>query len=182
MIQPQVFETPAGPLTVRNPRADEIPQMIELHRRCFPQMIESDEAWGEDQIRSHLEYFEEGQLVAELDGRVVGVASSLIVDLGHDPLRHHTYYGITDDGYFFNHDPQGDTLYGADVYVDPNCRGQGIGKILYEVRRDLCRRMNLRCFKGGRTAASKSSALPLISSRFWPPPICRSVWVATTPA
>ena len=151
MMQPQIFETPAGTLTVRNP-VDEIPQMIALHRRCFPQMIESDEAWGEDQLRSHLEYFEEGQLVAELDGRIVGVASSLIVHLGHDPLRHHTYYGITDDGYFYNHDPQGDTLYGADVYVDPDCRGHGIGaRSLYEARRDLCRRLNLRrILAGGR--------------------------------
>ncbi len=149
MMQPQVFSTPAGSLTVRNPVEADIPHMIELHRRCFPQMMETDEAWREDQLLSHLEYFEDGQLVAEMDGKVVGVASSLIVDLGHDPLRHHTYYGITDDGYFYNHDPQGDTLYGADVYVDPDCRGQGIGRILYEVRRDLCRRLNLRRILGG---------------------------------
>ena len=113
MMQPQVYETPAGPVTVRNPVEADIPHMIELHRLCFPQMMESDEAWREDQLLSHLEYFEEGQLVVEKEGHIVGVASSLIVDLGHDPLRHHTYYGITDDGYFFNHDPQGDTLYGA---------------------------------------------------------------------
>jgi len=38
------------------------------------------------------------------------------VNLGSEPLRHHTCAGITDSGYFTSHDPQGDTLYGADVY------------------------------------------------------------------
>ncbi|MCB1229844.1 MAG: bifunctional GNAT family N-acetyltransferase/carbon-nitrogen hydrolase family protein [Verrucomicrobiae bacterium] len=149
MTQPEVFETPAGPVSVRNPEEEDIPAMIDLHRRCFPQMMESDEAWRPDQLQSHLELFEEGQFVAEVDGTIVGVASSLIVDLGHDPLRHHTYYGITDDGYFYNHDPQGDTLYGADIYVDPDCRGRGIGRILYQMRRQLCRRLNLRRILGG---------------------------------
>jgi predicted amidohydrolase/ribosomal protein S18 acetylase RimI-like enzyme len=149
MMHAQVFGSGDGMVIVRNPSREEIPAMIELHRRCFPSMMESDEAWREDQILSHLQVFEEGQLVAVVGDVIVGAASSLIVDLGHDPLRHHTYYGITDDGYFYNHDPQGDTLYGADVYVDPEFRGRGIGRILYQVRRELCRRLNLRRILGG---------------------------------
>lgn len=45
--------------------------------------------------------------------------------MGSDPLRHHTWSGITDSGYFTNHDVRGDTLYGADVYVHPEARGKG---------------------------------------------------------
>lgn len=48
--------------------------------------------------------------------KIVGAVASLIVNLGSEPLRHHTSAGITDSGYFASHDPQGDTLYGADVY------------------------------------------------------------------
>ena len=33
-------------------------------------------------------------------------------------------------GYFSNHDPEGDTLYGADVYVDPKYHGHGVGSAL----------------------------------------------------
>ena len=150
-MQSEQVETKGGTVTVRTPEVADIPAMIALHRRCFPKMMAGDGTWEEGQLRSHLEVFEDGQVVIEKDGRIVGVASSLIVHLGRNPLRHHTYYGITDDGYFYNHDPQGDTLYGADVYVDPDCRGQGLGAVLYEARRDLCRRLNLRrILAGGR--------------------------------
>jgi predicted amidohydrolase/GNAT superfamily N-acetyltransferase len=75
----------------------------------------------------------------------------LVVNLGSDPLRPHTWAGITDSGYFTSHDPQGDTLYGADVYVHPKARGLGVGHALYEGRRQLCRRLNLRrILAGGR--------------------------------
>jgi predicted amidohydrolase/predicted GNAT family acetyltransferase len=58
---------------------------------------------------------------------------------------------VTDSGYFTNHDPSADTLYGADVYVHPDARGQGVGAALYEARRQLCRRLNLRrILAGGR--------------------------------
>jgi len=89
--------------------------MIRLHQSCFPPTMGTDEAWREDQLQSHLIVFEEGQVVIEKARKIIGVSSSLIVSTGRDPLRHHTYYGITDDGYFYNHDPQGDTLYGAEV-------------------------------------------------------------------
>jgi len=145
------LETPKGPVILRTLEEGDIPKLIELHRRCFPQMTDSDEAWQDDQLLSHLRVFPEGQLVLERDGALLGAASSLIVDLGPNPLRHHTYYGITDDGYFYNHDPRGDTLYGADVYVAPECRSEGLGRFLYEARRDLCRRLNLRrILAGGR--------------------------------
>jgi predicted amidohydrolase/ribosomal protein S18 acetylase RimI-like enzyme len=148
-MQPKNFDTPAGTVTIRVSTEDDIPQLIALHPRCFPDMGET--TWGAEHLKNHLARFEEGQVVAELGGKVVGVTMSLIVDLGHDPLRHHTYYGITDDGYFYNHDPQGDTLYGADIYIDPDVQKSGIGHILYGVRRDLCRRLNLRrILAGGR--------------------------------
>lgn len=53
----------------------------------------------------------------------------------------------------------GDTLYGADVYVDPECRGAGIGGYLYEERRKLCKRLNLRrILAGGRIVGYEAVA------------------------
>ncbi|MGJ8660942.1 MAG: GNAT family N-acetyltransferase [Bacteroidota bacterium] len=150
-MEESVYDSPAGELKVRNVKSDDIPRLIEIYAKAFPALLENDELWEVDQLQSHLNVFPDGQFIAELDGEIVGAASSLIVSLGKDPLRPHTYYGITDDGYFYNHDAQGDTLYGADVYVDPKVQRAGIGRALYARRRDLCRKLNLkRILAGGR--------------------------------
>ncbi|MDP4644140.1 MAG: bifunctional GNAT family N-acetyltransferase/carbon-nitrogen hydrolase family protein [Opitutales bacterium] len=114
-------------------------------------MAEENVVWSERQLQNHLRLFPTGQLVAIVDEQIVGAVASLIVQSSRDPYRAHTYGGITDGGYFHNHDPHGDTLYGADVYVDPACQGRGIGAALYEARRRLCKQLNLRrILAGGR--------------------------------
>jgi len=131
-------------------RAD-IPKLIELNRASYPVLAGDNIVWGESHIEAHLRIFPEGQLVAVVNSKIVGAVSTLIVNMGRDPLRHHTWAGITDSGYFTNHDPTGDTLYGADVYVHPEARGLGVGHALYEARRELCRRLNKRrILAGGR--------------------------------
>ena len=131
-------------------RAD-IPALMELNRISYPVLAGENVVWGESHLLSHQRVFPQGQLVAEVDHRIVGAISTLIVNMGPDPLRAHTWAGITDSGYFTNHDPQGDTLYGADVYVHPDSRGLGVGAALYKARRQLCRRLNKRrILAGGR--------------------------------
>jgi predicted amidohydrolase/GNAT superfamily N-acetyltransferase len=149
----------AGTLILREAAREDIPALIALNKKAFPLMAEENVVWGEAQLRNHLRLFPEGQIVAELDGEIVGAAASLVVSTGGDPYRAHTYAGITDGGYFHNHDPRGDTLYGADVYVDPDRQGCGIGAALYEARRLLCRRLNLRrILAGGRLAGYRERA------------------------
>lgn len=150
-MEPFTWETKRGEVLIRSATLTDVPDLIALNKRCFPIKAEKNIVWGESQLRNHLRLFEEGQLLAEAEGKIVGAVASLIVDLGRDPLRAHTYAGITDGGYFNNHDPQGDTLYGADVYVDPDCQGLRIGAALYEGRRRLCQKLNLRrILAGGR--------------------------------
>jgi predicted amidohydrolase/GNAT superfamily N-acetyltransferase len=125
--------------------------LIELNKKCFPVMAEENVVWTRGHLAAHQKVFPEGQMVAELNGIAVGAVASLIVNLGLNPYRAHTYSGITDGGYFHNHVSDGDTLYGADVYVDPDIRGIGIGSMLYEARRNLCKQRNLRrILAGGR--------------------------------
>ncbi len=136
---------------VREGTRQDIPALMELNRAAYPGLAGENVVWGETHLRSHLRVFPQGQLVAEARGKIVGAVSSLIVNLGSEPLRHHTWAGITDSGYFTSHDPQGDTLYGADVYVHPDARGLGVGHALYAARRALCKRLNLRrILAGGR--------------------------------
>ncbi|MBK6812458.1 MAG: GNAT family N-acetyltransferase [Sandaracinaceae bacterium] len=145
------FDTPAGPATLRLARVEDVPTLIALNKRCFPSMAEHNVVWNKGQLTNHIRLFPEGQIVVERDGVLLGACASLIVRMGTDDYRPHTYSGITDGGYFHSHDPEGDTLYGADVYVDPDARGTGAGHQLYEARRRLCRQRNLRrIVAGGR--------------------------------
>ncbi len=70
-------------------------------------------------LSSHLSVFPEGQLVAvEPDGTVVGSASTLVVTLNPD-YADHAWKDITADWMFTNHNPNGDSLYGADISTHP---------------------------------------------------------------
>ncbi|MGJ8654441.1 MAG: GNAT family N-acetyltransferase [Opitutaceae bacterium] len=150
-MSPFTFQSKSGPVLIRQVDNEDIPRLIELNKKAFPLMAEENVVWSERQLQNHLKLFPTGQLVAIVDDVIVGAVASLIIQSSRDPYRAHTYGGITDGGYFHNHDPHGDTLYGADVYVDPDCQGRGIGAALYEARRRLCKQLNLRrILAGGR--------------------------------
>lgn len=128
-------------LSIRHTRESDIPQLTALQKHAYPSTMPP---WSRMKFQQQLEMFPQGQLVAELDGRLIGCASSLIV-LWDDWLDDtHTWKEITASGSFDSHTPEGKTLYGAEVFVDPDLRGKRIGHALYEGRRTLCRAMNLK--------------------------------------
>ncbi len=137
--------------TVRRATLADVDALVELNRDAYPTLAQDDVVWNRRNLESHLRIFPEGQGVVEVNGRILASCSSLIVSLGRDPYRDHTWAGITDGGMFYNHDPYGDTLYGADVNVHPDARGKGYAKLLYDFRRELCSNLNLRrIVLGGR--------------------------------
>lgn len=136
---------------VRRATRSDIPALIKLNIAAYPVLAEDNIVWGEAHLVSHLRIFPQGQFVALVKGKIVGAAATLVVDMGPDELRNHTWSGVTDSGYFNNHDLDADTLYGADIYVHPDARGLGVGAALYEARRRLCRKLNKRrILAGGR--------------------------------
>ncbi len=159
--------TKSGNVHIRKIRREDIPRLIELNNKAFPSMAEENVVWSEGQLLNHLKVFPAGQLVALIDGEIVGAVASLIVQTGQDPYRPHTYAGMTDGGYFHNHDREGDTLYGADVYVDPEWQGKGIGAALYEARRRLCKQLHLRrILAGGRLSGLAANADGLTAEEY----------------
>lgn len=130
------YETP---IVIREAVEADHDDIIALQRRCFPGM----KPWQAQHLQEHHVTFPEGQFVVEVGGRLVGSASSLIVDLDEYSHRH-TYDDVTGLGTLSTHDPEGDSLYGIEVMVDPAYQGMKLGARLYEARRHLCERLNLR--------------------------------------
>lgn len=131
---------------IRNLTRADIGAAADLQRRVY----KSIPAFRPEQFESLLARFPEGQFVVEHEGRLVGMAISLVI-LWDDYSLHHTWASVTNEGRFDTHDTGGRTLYGAEVCVDSDERGQGIGHQLYEARRKLCGAMNLkRVIAGGR--------------------------------
>jgi predicted amidohydrolase/ribosomal protein S18 acetylase RimI-like enzyme len=110
------------------------------------------------EIRGQLNNFPDGCFVAVLDDKLIGYCASMRI--GADKaLRPHTWDEITGNGYGSRHDPIGDFLYGYEMCVDPKVRGTRIGRRLYEERRRLAERLELKGIVfGGRMPNLK---------RFW---------------
>jgi GNAT superfamily N-acetyltransferase len=129
----------------------DIPALVALNRAAYPDLAEQEVVFTEAQLRAHGTVFPQGQIVAEIDGVVVGAIATLILPHTTDPLALHTWVQATGDGYFTTHDPRGDTLYLADIYVAEVAWGRGVGTALYEALRTLCRSLGLaRIIAGGR--------------------------------
>jgi len=110
-----------------------------LQERVYPTI----QPWPESTLLQQIETFPQGQIVAEVDGHLVGAASSLMI-LWDEWDVEHTWKEITSRGSFNTHNPEGRTLYGAEVFVQPELRGAGIGHALYRGRRQICRKLNLK--------------------------------------
>jgi predicted amidohydrolase/GNAT superfamily N-acetyltransferase len=106
--------------------------------------------WKEEQITSLLTKFPEGQVVVKVNGHIAGCALSIIVD-GSVVDESHTYRKITGDYSFNTHKNSGEILYGIDVFVKPEFRGLRLGRRLYDYRKELCEKLNLKgIIFGGR--------------------------------
>ncbi|HSA91748.1 MAG TPA: GNAT family N-acetyltransferase [Terriglobales bacterium] len=134
-------------VVVRTTRPEDFVAIDDLTREVYP----GAPTWSHEQLSSHMRVFPAGQLVAvEADTqKVVGMAASLIV-YWDDYDLHAPWRDFTDHGMFTNHDPErGRTLYGAEVMVQPSRQGRGIGKKLYQARRELVQGLGLLRIRAG---------------------------------
>ena len=137
-------------ITVRIVNLEDISDIIELQKESFPLMAKDGVIWNEHHLESHIKIFPEGQLCAELSGKIVASASTLVTSLEPE-YQEHTWKYATASGMFTNHTFEGDSLYGADISTHPDSRGLGIATMLYDARKELALRLNLRrIIAGGR--------------------------------
>ncbi|HEX5690549.1 MAG TPA: hypothetical protein VFX76_11135, partial [Roseiflexaceae bacterium] len=132
---------------ITNTRPEHLAALAEHQRICYPTLADY-ELMNEEHFAAHLRLFPEGQHVA-LDGdRVVGQSSTFRLSEAQ-AFAPHTFHDIQAGGWFTNHNPLGEWLYGADTSVHPEYRGQKVANKLYNARKDLIRTLSLRGMLAG---------------------------------
>jgi predicted amidohydrolase/GNAT superfamily N-acetyltransferase len=129
----------------------EVQDYQELKKSMKSAYMDMDEDyWDANSIKRLIRLFPEGQICITVNHMVVGCALAIIVD--YDKFGDtHTYKQITGDSTFKTHTYKGDVLYGIDIFIHPKYRGLRLARRLYEARKALCEKLNLKSIiAGGR--------------------------------
>lgn len=143
------METPnINKVQVRPLQIEDYSQLAKSFRRVYADG--SDVFWTRAQIEKLLKIFPEGQIVTVADNKIVGCALSIIVN--YDLVKgDHTYAKVTGNETFDTHTPDGNILYGIEVFIHPDYRGLRLARRMYEYRKELCETLNLKAIMfGGR--------------------------------
>lgn len=136
-------------ITTRRWKESDIPSIVKLQSESYPNFPRKDLCDARNYL-FQLTAFPDGQYLAEINGEIVGYATSLIIQIDDDSPWY-SYAEITGLGTFSTHNSAGDTLYGADIAVSPAWRGKGVANKLYNARKKILTRFNLRrMVAGGR--------------------------------
>lgn len=133
---------------IRNLQLGDYNQLSQSFKRVYSDG--SDVFWTREQIEKLLDIFPDGQIVAVVDDKIIGCALSIIVD--YDKVKNdHTYEEVTGNETFDTHNPEGNILYGIEIFIHPDYRGLRLGRRMYDYRKELCESLNLKSIMfGGR--------------------------------
>jgi GNAT superfamily N-acetyltransferase len=113
-----------------------------LELATFP-TIDPDDLYARKDLALLAERFPEGG-IAVFDGdELVGMGLGILLDFDFEHPDHDL------GSVYSNHDPDGEWYYGTTIAVNPAYRGRGIGRRLYELRKDVARRHNCRGIVAG---------------------------------
>ncbi|MBU1168813.1 MAG: bifunctional GNAT family N-acetyltransferase/carbon-nitrogen hydrolase family protein [Proteobacteria bacterium] len=128
-------------ITTRRWRIEDIPGVIECSKAAYQDY--TDEYFlTQRQYEMQFKAFPDGQFVAVYQGKIIGYANAIIVNIEDEFW--YSVDEITGAGTFSTHNPDGDTLYGADIAVHPDFRRRGVSGLLYKRRKALLTRHNLK--------------------------------------
>lgn len=140
-----------GELRYVNLTPEFAPQCATLELLSFPDAEPSD-LIDEEGFHAYARIFPEGFFLCLDEERLVGQGAGIFLDFDFDHPQH-SIAGITGEHQCGNHDPDGAWYYGTDIVVHPEYRRRGIGKQLYQLRKDVVRRYNKKgIIAGGHIA------------------------------
>ncbi len=133
-------------IQVRRLTIEDYEDLIKSEQEAYKNIDDDD--WKREDILELLKIFPEGQFCVEVDGKVVASALAIVVNSKKINLTSN-YEQITSNGKFTKHDPDGDVMYGIEIFVHPQYRQLRLGRRLYDVRKELCEEMNLKSIVAG---------------------------------
>ena len=129
-----------GGLRMLNTQPRHAEDLERLQALVFPTLSREERMQAKHYL-NHIRIYPEGQFVV-LDGdKVIGTTSSIQTLYTE---ADHTFLQISDNLWFGTHNPLGDWLYGMDLGIHPDYRGQGLARLLYRARQELCRSLDLK--------------------------------------
>lgn len=135
---------------IRNYNENDFDELIRVQREAFPPPFPEELLWNKEQLKNHITFFPEGALCVEIDGKIAGSITGLIVKLKDNDLEH-SWADITDHGYIRNHERGGNTLYIVDICISPDYRRLGLGKWMLQSMYETVVHLGLdRLLGGGR--------------------------------
>jgi GNAT superfamily N-acetyltransferase len=118
------------------------PRCAALERLSFPH-ANPDELISEADFAAYARVFPEGFFLCFDGDELVGQGGGIFLDFDFDHPQH-TIVEITGEHQCGNHDPDAAWYYGTDIVVHPEHRRRGIGRGLYERRKEVVRRYGKR--------------------------------------
>lgn len=150
-------------MAARTATPEDVHAIVQLNEHVFQDVDMT--GWRPHHVHAHLDTFQEGQLVVEIDDEVQASSTSLLVPEA-SVQEPHTWMSITGGSELPHHDPDGDWLYGLEIAVHPSARGLGLSQMLYRARKVLARALGLKGvaiggrMPGYRSALEESGQLP----------------------
>jgi GNAT superfamily N-acetyltransferase len=110
----------------------------------------TERPYNDEELSKHHAIFPEGQFVVQHipTGPVAGAHCTLVINMLHFHVDD-SWETLTAGGTFSDHDSEGRTLYGADLFVHPGHQHHGLGRALTEATRGLVREKGLWRMVGG---------------------------------
>ena len=130
-----------GELTYTSIRAEWAEELQHIEHTSFPTADREDLYWAGELRSLALEFPEGGVVVLDGDTPVaMGLGIRIDFDFGHTQHSIRDLVGV-DGG--TGHVPDGAWYYGTSIAVLPDYRRRGIGRRLYDMRKQICRDLNL---------------------------------------
>lgn len=122
-------------------RAEWAEALEHVEHTCFPTADPAD-LYDAALLRNYCEVFPEGGFAVLDEDRPIAMGLGIRVDFDFDHYQHGLAELVGEHGHE-GHRPDGLWYYGTTIAVLPEYRRHGIGRRLYELRKDVCRRLNL---------------------------------------